>query len=127
MLRFAFWLTALLILPLGLGLYWLPQESAAQLGASPLWLVRGAGAMMTAWGAALLYAGVRTDPTGRVLLVSGNLLLAATLGAGALRLNLPDQLQNVLLGYAALLLGLGLVGLLAKSATLPQSGGALHE
>ncbi|MFC6617541.1 hypothetical protein [Deinococcus radiophilus] len=32
MLRFAFWLTALLILPLGLGLYWLPQESAAQLG-----------------------------------------------------------------------------------------------
>ena len=110
-LRLAFWLTALLLLPLGLGLYWLPQATADLLGASPLWLVRGAGALLTAWSLGLLYAGYRSDPTGRVNLVAGNLLLAATLGAAALRLDLPGE--TTVLAVAALLLALGLVGLLA--------------
>lgn len=114
MLRLAFWLTALLLLPLGLGLYWLPQETADLLGASPLWLVRGAGALLTAWSLGLLYAGYRTDPTGRVNLVAGNLLMAATLGAAALRLDLPND--TVVLALAALLLTLGLAGLLIPGA-----------
>ena len=114
MLRLAFWVTALLLLPLGLGLYWLPQQSMDMVGASPLWLVRGAGALLTAWGLSLVYAGYRSDPTGRVLLVGGNLLLAATLGAAALRLDLPPAVQTVLLGLTALLLVTGLTGLLAS-------------
>ncbi|WP_261663917.1 hypothetical protein [Deinococcus sp. Marseille-Q6407] len=115
MLRLAFWLTALLLLPLGLGLYWLPQPTASLIGASPLWLVRGTGALLTAWGLGLLYGGYRADPTGRVNLVAGNLLLAATLGAAALRLDLAPFGHNLLLGGAALLLVLGLIGLLAGS------------
>lgn len=113
-LRVAFWLTALLFLLLGLNLYWLPQQSLP--GTLPLWLVRGVGGLLTAWGMALLYAGYRTDPTGRVLLVGGNLLVAATLGAAALRLDVPE-LRPVLLALTTFLLLTGLTGLVAAEAS----------
>lgn len=124
-LRVAFWLTALLFLLLGLTLYWLPQQQLP--GAVPLWLARSIGALLTAWGLGLLYSGYRTDPTGRVLLVAGNLLLAATLGAAALKLDLPE-LGPLMLGVSGFLVVMGLTGLVAAApASAPQrkDGGTL--
>ncbi len=106
-----------MLLPLGLYLYWWPPLSL--LAATPLWLIRGLGAGVTAWGASLAFGGYRSDPTGRVFLVAGNLLLATTLGAAALNSDVA-ALRGTLLGFAALLLGLGLLGLLAPEP--PQQG-----
>ncbi|MHA0034781.1 hypothetical protein ACXXDK_07600 [Deinococcus sp. PESE-38] len=44
MLRAAFWMTALLLVPLGLLLYFLPGSAAQLIGISPLWLARASGA-----------------------------------------------------------------------------------
>lgn len=85
MLRAAFFLTALLLVPLGLLLYFLPPVLAAQLGVSPLWLARAAGALVLAWGAFQVAAGVRPDGLKAGGLLGGNLLTVATLVPAVLR------------------------------------------
>lgn len=87
MLRAAFWLTALLFIPLGLLFYFLPESAAQQLGFSPLWLVRGAGALLLAWGGFQVAASFAPDGVKVGGLVAGNLLSVATLLPAVLRLS----------------------------------------
>ncbi|MFC6591046.1 hypothetical protein ACFP81_02690 [Deinococcus lacus] len=87
MLRAAFWLTALLLSPLGLLLYFLPPGMADNWAVYPLWLARASGALACAWATLLFVSGLRPDRSGLAGLVTGNLLLAATLIPAGLRLS----------------------------------------
>ncbi|WP_102124999.1 hypothetical protein [Deinococcus planocerae] len=115
MLRAAFWLTALVFLPVGLFLYFLPPTAATLLGVSPLWLARVAGGVLAAWGAYLLVAGVRADEGSVFPLAAGNLLTVAALVPPALRLQdtLPAPLRTAMLALALALALLAVVALLA--------------
>ena len=61
MLRASFWLTALIFMPTGLFLYFLPPSVAALVGVSPLWLARFSGGLLLAWGAYQLAASFAPD------------------------------------------------------------------
>ena len=108
-LKTVFVVNALLFLPAGLLVYFLPLAS---LGVSPLWLARVAGAMLVAWALALAAGAAR--PTGQAViqLVVGNLLITATLVPAALRGGLPGQLPPTLLAVSAALFVLALLALL---------------
>ncbi|SEJ04457.1 hypothetical protein SAMN04488058_103182 [Deinococcus reticulitermitis] len=109
MLRASFWLTALLLIPLGLGLYFLPEDLSGLLGISALWLARVSGGLLLAWGAFQIAASLAPDAAKVGGLVGGNLLMVATLLPAALRLSLTPELRGALLlvsgwlGLAALL------------------------
>ncbi|WP_264774597.1 hypothetical protein [Deinococcus aetherius] len=115
MLRAAFWLTALVFLPVGLFLYFLSPSAATLLGVSPLWLARVAGGVITAWGAFLLVSGVRADEGSVFPLAAGNLLTVAALVPPALRLQdtLPAPIRTAMLALSLALTLLAVVGLLA--------------
>jgi hypothetical protein len=117
-LRAAFWLTALVFLPVGLFLYFLPPTVASVLGVSPLWLARVAGGLIAAWGAFLLVAGFRADGEAVFPLAAGNLLTVAALVPPALRLEgvLPASLRTVMFSLSLLLTLLAVAGLLAVPA-----------
>lgn len=121
MLRAAFWLTALVFLPAGLFLYFLPPEVASVVGISPLWLARAAGGLVVAWGAFLLAASFRPDSLGTFALAGGNLLTAAALVPPAVRLGdaLPGNLRTVLLTLALVLTLTAVLGIL--TAPSPRS------
>ena len=110
----AFRLTALVFVPIGLYLYFLPPDVARLLSVSPLWLARLAGGVLLAWGAFLFAAGAQPDPRNTFALAAGNLLVVAALVPPALRLGatLPGTIRNVMLGVALLLGLLAVVGLL---------------
>ncbi|KEF33789.1 hypothetical protein RDMS_10505 [Deinococcus sp. RL] len=114
MLRVALWLTALVFVPVGLFLYFLPPGVAGLLGVSPLWLARASGGLVLAWGVLLLAASRRPDPLGAGALAGGNLLLVAALVPALLRLGdtLDPSLRLVLLGLSAALGVLAMLGLL---------------
>lgn len=114
MLRAAFWLTALVFVPAGLFLYFLPPGVASLLGVSPLWLARVAGGLVVAWGALLIAASFRPDGLGAGALAGGNLLTVAALVPPALRLGdaLPAPVRTAMLGLSLLLALLAVVGLL---------------
>lgn len=118
MLRAAFWLSALVFLPVGLFLYFFPPGTASLLGVSPLWLARWAGGLLVAWGAFLLVAGSRPDSLSIFALAAGNLLTVAALVPPALRLGdvLPPAVRTLMLGGSLVLALLAVLGLL----TLPS-------
>nr|WP_217449462.1 hypothetical protein [Deinococcus sp. JMULE3] len=114
-LRVAFWLTALLFIPLGLYLYFLPPDVASLIGVSPLWLARGAGALVLAWGAFQVAAGFAPDRVKIGGLVGGHLLLVAALVPAALRggdaLAAPVRTSMLVVsGVLAVLAVLGILG-----------------
>lgn len=114
MLRAVFNLTALLFVPVGLYLYFLPPDTATLLGVSPLWLTRVLGGLLLAWGAFQVAAGWRPDGAKVGGLAGGNLLLVATLLPAVLRGGeaMPPALRTLLL------LLCGLLALLAFAAIL---------
>lgn len=114
MLRAAFWLTALLLVPLGLLLYFFPADAATRLGVSPLWLLRGAGGLLLAWGGFQVAASIAPDGAKVGGLVGGNLLLVASLLPAALRLG--SSLGGVGTMLWVLVGWLGLAALLALLA-----------
>ena len=103
-----FVLNALVFLPAGLLLYFLPLAS---LGVNPLWLARVAGALIVAWGAALVAGAARPGAQAVVQLVTGNLLVTATLVPAALRAGLPAPLRTTLLVVGAALFVLAVLAL----------------
>lgn len=114
MLRASFWLTALLFIPLGLLLYFLPPPLAATLGVSPLWLPRVAGGLLLAWGAFQVAAGFVPDAVKVGGLAGGNLLTVAALLPAALRDgSLPPAVRTLMLALAGALLLLAVVGILS--------------
>lgn len=115
MLRAAFWLTALVFVPTGVFLYFLPPGVAAVLGVSPLWLARLAGGLVLAWGAFLFVASGQPDRRSTFAFVLGNLLVVAALVPPALRLaaTLPGAVRGLMLGVSLLLGILAVVGLLS--------------
>ncbi|OLV17953.1 hypothetical protein [Deinococcus marmoris] len=114
MLRASFWLTALLFIPLGLLLYFLPPALAATLGVSPLWLPRFAGGLLLAWGAFQVAAGFEPDAVRVGGLAGGNLLTVAALLPAALRGDaLPPAVRTLMLALSGALLLLAVVALLA--------------
>lgn len=114
MLRASFWLTALLFIPLGLLLYFLPPPLAATLGVSPLWLPRVAGGLMLAWGAFQVAAAFAPDAVKVGGLAGGNLLTVAALLPAALRDgSLPPAVRTLMLALAGALLLLAVVGILS--------------
>ncbi|QLG10329.1 hypothetical protein HLB42_05750 [Deinococcus sp. D7000] len=114
MLRASFWLTALLFIPLGLLLYFLPPPLAATLGVSPLWLPRVAGGLMLAWGAFQVAAAFAPDGAKVGGLAGGNLLTVAALLPAALRGDaLPPAVRTLMLALSGALLLLAVVALLA--------------
>lgn len=114
MLRFVFWLSAVLYLLPGLLLYFLPEAGLPILSVSPVWAARVAGGVLVAWGLQLLLASGRPSGAGVAGLAAANLLAAATLVPAVLRGagGLPSALNSILLGYGGLLALLGLLGLL---------------
>lgn len=116
-------MTALLLVPLGLLLYFLSGDLARLAGISPLWLARVSGGLLLAWGLFQLFASARPDAAKVGGLVAGNLLTVATLLPALLRLqaSLPPSLRLLLW----LVVGwLGLAALLALlSAPLGRRGG----
>ncbi|MFK7603837.1 hypothetical protein ACI3L1_16665 [Deinococcus sp. SM5_A1] len=114
MLRVSFWLTALLFIPLGLLLYFLPPSLAATLGVSPLWLPRVAGGLLLAWGAFQVAAGFAPDAVRVGGLAGGNLLTVAALLPAALRGDaLPPAVRTLMLALSGALLLLAVVALLS--------------
>ena len=104
-----FVVNALLFLPAGLLIYFLPLAS---LGVSPLWLARVAGAMLVAWALALAVGAARPSGQAVIQLVVGNLLITATLVPAVLRGGLPGPLPPALLAISAALFVLALLALL---------------
>ncbi|MDV6373738.1 hypothetical protein [Deinococcus arenicola] len=114
MLRVSFWLTALLFIPLGLLLYFLPPAVAATLGVSPLWLPRVAGGLLLAWGAFQVAASFAPDAVKVGGLAGGNLLTVAALLPAALRGDaLPSAVRMLMLALAGALLLLAVVAMLS--------------
>ena len=114
-LRTVFVLNALLFLPLGLLIYFLPLASFA---VSPLWLARVAGALIVAWGVALVAGAARPSAQAVIQLVTGNLLITATLVPAALRGGLTGPLRTAFLVLSTALFVLALLALV-----LPRGGG----
>ncbi|WP_288434719.1 hypothetical protein [uncultured Deinococcus sp.] len=126
MLRASFWLTALIFMPAGLFLYFLPPSVAALVGVSPLWLARFSGGLLLAWGAYQLAASFAPDAVKVGGLVGGNLLSVAallppTLREGAL---LAPSLRSVLLGLCAVLAALAVAATLTAPPRMGQGGRA---
>lgn len=113
-MRAAFRLTALVFVPAGLYLYFLPPEVAHLLGVSPLWLARLAGGVLLAWGAFLVAAGQQPDGRSTFAFAAGNLLVVAALVPPALRLgaSLPGTVRNLMLAVSLLLGLLAVIGIL---------------
>lgn len=105
MLSAAFRLTALLFIPVGLYLYFLPPQVAAILGVSPLWLARILGGLLFGWGVFQIVASLKPDGAKVAGLAGGNLLIVAALLPPALRSSvmLPGMLRGVLLGLCVLM------------------------
>lgn len=114
MLRVAFRLTALLFIPLGLYLYFLPPDVASLVGVAPLWLARAAGALVFAWGAFQVAASFAPDRVKIGGLVGGHLLLVAALVPAALRGGdaLPAPVRTSMLVVSGVLTVLAVLGLL---------------
>ncbi|PNY82367.1 hypothetical protein [Deinococcus koreensis] len=115
MLRVAFILTALIFIPTGLYLYFLPPTVAALAGVAPLWLARVAGGVLLAWGVATLLGSARPDGLRTGALVGGNLLtvaalLPAVVAGGA---SLAPGLRTALTVLILLLGALALTAILA--------------
>ena len=108
-LRTTFVVNALLFLPAGLLIYFLPLSA---LGVSPLWLARVAGAIIVAWAVALFAGAARPGTPAVIQMVTGNLLVTATLIAAALRAGLPGPVRALFLGISGLLFVLALLALL---------------
>lgn len=126
MLRASFWLTALLFIPTGLFLYFLPPAVAGVAGVSPLWLARLSGGLLLAWGAYQLAASFAPDAVKVGGLVGGNLLTVAallppTLQGGSL---LAPALRTALLGLCAVLTALAVAATLASPARAGHGGQA---
>ena len=102
-------LNALLFLPSGLLVYFLPLSS---FGVTPLWLARVAGALLVAWGVTLAAGAARPTVQAVVQLVAGNMLVTATLVPAALWAGLPPQLRTVLLALSVALFVLAILALL---------------
>lgn len=109
-----FVINALLFLPAGLLIYFLPLAS---FGVSPLWLARVAGAVIVAWAAALIAGAARPTGPAVVQMVTGNLLVTATLVPAALRAGLLGPLRSVFLGVSLVLFVLAVLGLLLSGRT----------
>jgi hypothetical protein len=107
-------LNALLFLPAGLLIYFLPLSS---FGVSPLWLARVAGAVIVAWAVALIAGAARPSGPAVIQMVTGNLLVTATLVPAALRAGLPGPLRSVFLGVSVVLFVLAVLGLLLSGRT----------
>lgn len=114
MLRAAFRLTALLFIPLGLYLYFLPSTVATLAGISPLWLARLVGGLLFAWGAFQMAASFQPDPVKVGGLIGGNLLSVAAIVPPVIRqgMLMPSTLKSVLVGIAAFLLVMAVLALL---------------
>lgn len=124
MLRASFWLTALLFIPLGLLLYFLPPALAGSLSVSPLWLPRVAGGLMLAWGAFQVAAAFAPDAVKVFGLAGGNLLSAAALLPAALRGDaLPPAARTLMLALSGALLLLAVVAILAAPSRRRASAG----
>ena len=114
MLRASFWLTALLFIPLGLLLYFLPSSLAGTLGVAPLWLPRVAGGLLLAWGASQVAAGFGPDRVKVGGLAGGNLLTVAALLPAALRSEaLPPAVKTLMLVLSGMLLLLAVAAILS--------------
>lgn len=115
MLRVAFILTALIFIPAGLYLYFLPPTVAGLVGVSPLWLARVAGGVVLAWGVSTLAASAQPDALRTGGLVGGNLLTVAALVPAVLATgaSLPPSLRLALVVLTAFLGLLALLALLA--------------
>lgn len=116
-LRASFWLTAVVFLPLGLLLYFLPATLAGTVGVSPLWLARVCGGILAVWGVFLIASGaVSGQPQATAVggLVGGNLLSAATLIPAVIRQgeSMPAGLRALLLGSAGVLTLLAVAALI---------------
>ncbi|MFC4454933.1 hypothetical protein [Deinococcus sonorensis] len=109
MLSAVFVVNALLFLPLGLLLYFLP---GSLLAVNPLWLLRVAAALVAAWGVQLLAGAWRPSAQAVTGLAAGNLLLVATLIPAALRTGMGGALQAGVLGLSGVLLLLAVLALL---------------
>ncbi|WP_424949712.1 hypothetical protein [Deinococcus sp.] len=116
-LRTTFVVNALLFLPAGLLIYFLPLSS---FGVSPLWLARVAGAIIVAWAVALFAGAARPSTPAILQLVTGNLLVTATLVPAALRAGLPAPLRTLFLGVSVLLFVLAALGLLLSGRNSEQ-------
>lgn len=114
MLRSAFWLTALLFIPLGLLLYFLPPTLATLVGISPLWLARVMGGLLLAWGCFQIAASNKPDGAKVGGLAGGNLLTLATIVPALLRTgdSMPATLKTLLWLVSAVLLVAALLALL---------------
>lgn len=109
-----FVINALLFLPAGLLIYFLPLAS---FGVSPLWLARVAGAVIVAWAAALIAGAARPTGPAVVQMVTGNLLVTATLVPAALQPGLLGPLRPLFLGVSVVLFVLAVLGLLLSGRT----------
>ena len=112
-----FVVNALLFLPAGLLIYFLPL---ALFGVNPLWLARVVGAVLVAWALALGAGAARPTVQAVIQLVVGNLLITATLVPAALRGGLPGSLRSVLLAISAALFVLALLALLLPRERVPR-------
>ena len=110
MLRAAFWLSAIVYLPLGLVLYFFPSNLSQLLSLSPLWLARFSGALISAWGLLMILAPYRPDSLTRFALIAANLLVIATLIPAVLR-GVTGAASPLLLGICALLGVAALLGI----------------
>nr|WP_221284231.1 hypothetical protein [Deinococcus humi] len=118
-MRASFWLTALLFIPLGLLLYFLPSSLAGTLGVSPLWLPRVSGGLVLAWGAFQVAAGFGPDRVKVGGLVGGNLLTVAALLPAALRSDaLPPAVKTLMLVLSGILLLLAVAAILSAPSRL---------
>lgn len=114
MLRSAFWLTAVLFIPIGLLLYFLPPSLAAIVGVSPLWLARMMGGLLLAWGCFQIAASNKPDGAKVGGLAGGNLLTLAAIVPALLRTGdtMPAALRTLLWLLSALLLVAALLALM---------------
>ena len=113
MLRAAFWLTALLFIPVGLFIYFLPPTVASLLGVSPLWLGRVLGGLLLAWGAFQMAACQKPDGAKVGGLAGGNLLTVAALVPALLRTGdtMPPGLRTLLWLLSGLLAALAVAAI----------------
>lgn len=102
-------------------MYSLSSEAAMSIGVSPLWLVRGCGAIVLGWGVAQLAASFRPDQSRVIGLVAGNMLLVATLTPALIAQK--EQLMTMPIGK--ILLSIAVI--LALSAVLAILGLPHHQ
>ncbi|TSA85889.1 hypothetical protein FNU79_08910 [Deinococcus detaillensis] len=109
MLRAAYWLSAVIYLPLGVLLYFFPSSLSQLLSLSPLWLARLSGALLTAWGGLLIAAAFHPDSVTRYGVAAANLLAVGTLVPAALKGSV-GTVGGLVLSVSAVL---GVAGILA--------------